>query len=129
MKIKTPDSKRSCMKGIAIGAILIILLAVGGVYLYLQQPQFRVDVPEYQAPVEQLVRAEQGWTDHERLHFHHPTQGTRLVPYDWFMALEHPCLSLFGCDLFTDKTYLARFGFLSSQTDSKLNPDGLPVGF
>jgi hypothetical protein len=38
-------------------------------------------------------------------------------------------LSLFGCDLLADKTYLARFGFLSSQKDSKLNPDGLPVGF
>jgi hypothetical protein len=117
------------MKWIAIGAILIVLLVVGGAYLYLQQPQFRVDVPEYQSPPEQFVRVEQGWTDDQHLHFHHTPQGTRLVPYDWFMALEQPCLSLFGCDLFADKTYLARFGFLSSQTDSKLNPDGLPIGF
>ncbi len=117
------------MKRIAIGAVLIILLLVGGAYLYLHQPQFQVDVPEYQNPPEQFIRAEQGWTDDQRLHFHHTPQGTRLVPYDWFMALEQPCLSLFGCDLFTDKTYLARFGFLSSQADSKLNPDGLPIGF
>jgi hypothetical protein len=45
------------------------------------------------------------------------------------MALEQPCLSLFRCAMFADKTYLARFGFLSSQADSKLNPDGLPIGF
>jgi hypothetical protein len=117
------------MKRIAIGLVLIILLVVGGAYLYLQQPQFRVDVPEYQPPPEQLVRAEQGWTDDQRLHFHHTSQGTRLIRYEWFVALEQPCLSLLGCDLFADKTYLARFGFLSSQTDAKLNPDGLPIGF
>jgi hypothetical protein len=117
------------MKRIAIGLVLIVLLVVGGIYLYLQQPQFRVDVPEYQPPPEQLVRAEQGWTDDQRLQFHHTPQGTRLIPYEWFIALEQPCLSLLGCELFADKTYLARFGFLSSQTDTKLNPDGLPIGF
>jgi hypothetical protein len=117
------------MKRIAIGLVLIVLLVVGGIYLYLQQPQFRVDVPEYQPPPEQLVRAEQGWTDDQRLQFHHTPQGTRLIPYEWFIALEQPCLSLLGCELFADKTYLARFGFLSSQTDAKLNPDGLPIGF
>jgi mono/diheme cytochrome c family protein len=117
------------MKRIAISALVIILLLVGGAYLYLHQSQFRVDVPEYEKPPEQLVRAEQGWTDDERLRFHHTPQGTRLVPYEWFMALEQPCLSLFGCDLFADKTYLARFGFLASQADSRLNPDGLTVGF
>jgi len=45
------------------------------------------------------------------------------------MALEQPCLSLFECDPFAEKTYLARFGFLNSQKDSKLNPDELPIGF
>ena len=117
------------MRRIAIVLIVIVLLLVGGAYLYLQQSQFRVDVPEYRKPPEQLVLAEQGWTDDQRLHFHHTSQGTRLVPYAWFMALEQPCLSLFGCDLFADKTYLARFGFLASAADPKLNPDGLPVGF
>jgi mono/diheme cytochrome c family protein len=116
------------MKWIAV-CILIVLLVAVGAYLYLRQPQFRIEIPDYQAPPEQLIRAEQGWTDDQRLHFHHTAQGTRLVPYDWFMALEQPCLSLFGCDLLADKTYLARFGFLSSQPDSKLNPDGLPIGF
>jgi mono/diheme cytochrome c family protein len=117
------------MKRIAIGAMLVVLLLVGAAYVYLNQSEFRVDVPEYQKPPELLVHAEQGWTDGQRLQFHHTAQGTRLVPYAWFMALEQPCLSLFGCDLFADKSYLARFGFLASQADSSLNPDGLPVGF
>jgi hypothetical protein len=63
-------------------------------YAYLQQPQFHVHVPEYQNPPGHFIRAEQGWTDDQRLHFHHTAQGTRLVPYDWFMALEQPCWSL-----------------------------------
>ncbi len=117
------------MKWIAIGATLIVLLLIGGAYLYLHQPEFQVDVPDYQSPPEQLIRAEQGWTDDQRLHFHHTPQGTRLMPYDWFLALEQPCLSLFGCELFRDPIYLARFGFLSSPSDSTLNPDGLPIGF
>jgi hypothetical protein len=102
------------MKRIAIAAVLIVLLLVGGTCLYLHQPQFQVSVPEFRNPPEQLVWAEQGWTDDQRLHFHHTSQGTRLVPYDWFIALEQPCLSLFGCELLADKTYLARFGFLFS---------------
>src|SRR6201995_352020 len=117
------------MKRIVTGAVLVVLLLAGCAYAYLQQPQFHVYVPEYQNPPEQFIHAEQGWTDTQRLRFHHTAQGTRLVPYDWFRALEQPCWSLFECDLFTSKTYLARFGFLTSQTDSTLNPDGLPVGF
>ena len=106
------------MKGKIIGAILIVLLLVVGAFLFLHSSQFQVMVPEYQKPPEQMVDAAQGWTEDQRLHFHHTPQGTRLVPYDWFMALEQPCLSLSGCDLLADKTYLARFGFLASPRDS-----------
>jgi hypothetical protein len=116
------------IKKLGIG-ILVVLLLAGCGFLYLHSCQFRVMVPEYQQPPEQLVRVDQGWSDDQRFQFHHTSQGTRLVPYAWFMALEQPCLSLFGCELFADKTYLARFGFLASTTESKLNPDGLPVGF
>src|SRR6266849_8930155 len=70
-EIQGQRSKRRSMKGILIGAIVIILLLVGGAYWYFHRPQFQVVVPEYQPPPEQLVRAEQGWTGDERLHFHH----------------------------------------------------------
>jgi hypothetical protein len=88
----------------------------------------RVDIPEYEAPGK-VVQLEQGWTGQQWFQFHHTPQGTRLLRYDWFVALEQPCLSLFECDLFSDATYLARFGFLASKKDPKLNPGGLPVGF
>lgn len=37
------------MKRIALGAVLLASLVVGRAYLYLNQPQFRVDVPEQRA--------------------------------------------------------------------------------
>ena len=117
------------MNGKIAVAILIVLLLAVGAFLFLHSSKFQVVVPEYQQPPEQLVHAEQGWTEDQRVHFHHTPQGTRLVSYDWFMALEQPCFSLFGCELFADKAYLARFGFLASQTEPTLNPDGLPIGF
>src|SRR5712671_1948520 len=98
------------MNGKVIVAILIVLLLVVGVFLFLHSSQFQVVVPEYQKPPEQMVHAEQRWTEGQRFQFHHTPQGTRLVPYDWFIALEQPCFSLFGCEPFADKTYLARFG-------------------
>jgi hypothetical protein len=109
-------------------ASLVILLILIGAFLTPVLRKFQVNVPEYQAPGE-LVRLPQGWTPSEWYRFHHTAQGTRLLPYRWFMALEQPCFSLFGCPSFADKTYLARFGFLDSKPDPELNPDGLPVGF
>jgi hypothetical protein len=116
-------------KRLAIFGILVLVALIVGGYLFLHSNQFTVVVPAYQAPPEQLVHLDQGWTEEQQLQFHHTAQGTRLVPYGWFMALEQPCLSLTGCEMFADKTYLARFGFLASKAEPKLNPDGLPVGF
>ena len=90
--------------------------------------ELEVDVPEYRRPPE-MVRLDQNWTEAQRKLFHHTPQGTRLVPYEWFKALEQPCLSPFGCGLFTDPAYLDRFGFIPSPADPEMNPDGFPVGF
>ncbi|HET6843163.1 MAG TPA: di-heme-cytochrome C peroxidase [Candidatus Angelobacter sp.] len=112
-----------------IAGVFILLLIVGGYFLYTKLNELSVVVPEYKAPPEQKVKLDQNWSDDQRHGFHYTPQGTRLLPYAWFMALEQPCFSIFGCEPFHEKTYLARFGFLEGDTDPKLNPDGLPVGF
>lgn len=106
---------------------LVGLVALLGVFLT-SCADLKVEIPEYEAPGK-IVRLDQGWNAQEWLEFHHTPQGTQLLPYQWFMALEQPCLSLFECDPLHDDAYLSRFGFLSSIKDEKLNPDGLPVGF
>jgi hypothetical protein len=114
-------------KLVIVGAVAALLVVAGTVVVPLLR-QVRVVVPAYQAPREVLY-LQQGWTADERRQFYHTAQGTRLLPYEWFMALEQPCLKLTACEPFAAKTYLGRFGFLESLPDPKHNPDGLPVGF
>ncbi|MGH9143738.1 MAG: di-heme-cytochrome C peroxidase, partial [Vicinamibacterales bacterium] len=111
---------------IAIGLVVVAALVYPLVNDKLEE--IRVHVPQYQRPAN-VVRLEQNWTPAQRKRFHHTPQGTRLVPYEWFKALEQPCLSLTGCGMFADPAYLDRFGFVPSEADPELNPDGLPVGF
>lgn len=68
--------------------------------------------------------------------YHHISQGTRTLPlpYDWFVNIEQPASSLFAMPFsskpkFIDSDYLLRFGFIRSQANPEINPDGLPIGF
>jgi hypothetical protein len=88
----------------------------------------KVDIPEYQKPGD-LVLLEQGWKAAQRTSFHYTAQGTQIMPYQWFIALERPCWWPFGCGKFADQEYLGRFGFIAGVKDDKLNPAALPVGF
>ena len=36
------------------------------------------------------VSLEQGWTAEQRTWFYTTTQGSRLLPYSWYLALEQP---------------------------------------
>ncbi|WP_426955561.1 di-heme-cytochrome C peroxidase [Muricoccus radiodurans] len=85
------------------------------------------NLPAYNPPGN-LTFAEQNWTDAQRRWFYHASQGTRLLPLSWFLALEQPELSLTGAPRFSAPDYLARFGFLPDPP-SAANPHGLPVGF
>jgi hypothetical protein len=62
---------------------------------------YRVVVPEYQRPPV-TVKLDQRWTDEQRQQFHHTPQGTRLLPAEWFRALEQPCFSPSGCGISAD---------------------------
>lgn len=111
----------------------IVLLAVAAAlglaawFVSTRLDDYRVVLPEFQRPPE-VVELDQNWTDEQRQQFHHTAQGTRLVPADWFRALEQPCFSPLGCGMLADPAYLSRFGFIPSHADD-LNPDGLPIGF
>lgn len=114
---------------VAVAAIVVYVVfdvyEVGGV----RMPRFeRVDeaVP---------LNAQQGWPDGWRPGqadwFHHASQGTRILPLDWFLSLEQPSLSPYHAPgKFVEAGYLRRFGFLPGAADDRLNPGGvLPLGF
>lgn len=65
---------------------------------------------------------DQGWDAGMRDAWHTTSQGSLMMPYDWWFALE----SESGGKQFKDT--LARFGILPGPS-SKINPDSLPFGF
>jgi mono/diheme cytochrome c family protein len=65
----------------------------------------------------------QNWDDATRQLFYTTTQGSRMIPYDWFMALEVSD----GTSLFV-QTRLPQLGYLPNN-NPLANPDRLPVGF
>ena len=67
----------------------------------------------------------QGWSSQIRQLFYHTPEGSRMMPYDWFMALE----SAGGQEMFAATTNLERYGFLKGEVSPTLNPGGLPIGF
>jgi len=109
-------------------AVVIVVIAVVVKKVRAVLAATHVEVPCYQKPGEPKTLP-QGWTDAQRTWFHHTPQGTQIMPYKWFLALEQPCLALWSCDKFSDQEYLGRFGFIAGTQDADLNPTGLPVGF
>ena len=67
---------------------------------------------------------DQNWTAQERAQFYSTPQGSRLVPYDWFLALEQADSET----PFRDHANILKYRHLP-QDPTAGNPDGLPVGF
>ncbi len=116
------------MKKLILGAaivILVILIVYGAKYF---RDNFTVELPEY-PPIGKVVWLEQNWTAEQRDWFHHADQGTQTfgIPYEWFIALEQPSLSLGTPGLLSDPAYLDRYGFIPDNAHPG-KPE-LPIGF
>ena len=115
---------------------VLVLLAVLVLLVVVAIDGFRVGsvkLPEV-TQVEKVVHLDQGWPDGwdvgGKQWFHHVSQGTFLIDYNWFLSLERPELSFVrSLKLFSSPEYLHRFGFIPSESNEEYNPDGLPVGF
>lgn len=70
------------------------------------------------------VYLEQNWTEEERQYFYFADQGSRLIPYDYFLNLEQADSK----QLFRSDDNMRRFGLITAPK-SQLNPDALPIGF
>ncbi|MFP7572027.1 di-heme-cytochrome C peroxidase [Marivita sp. S2033] len=64
----------------------------------------------------------QGWTEKNRFDWYWATQGSRLMPEDWFTALERAD----SAEPFSDVSYLTSFGFVAPPAGSDTDR---PVGF
>jgi uncharacterized protein (DUF2235 family) len=84
-------------------------------------------VPKIDRPKEVAWLA-QNWTEDQRNRYYHTAQGSELLPYAWFLALEQPRFTITGAPPFKDDSYLQGFGFIPDPVSDR-NPDALPVGF
>ena len=70
------------------------------------------------------VWLDQGWTHDESIEFYYRDQGSELVPYEWFLALEKADSE----ELFRSDEHMVALGYITQSASTK-NPDALPVGF
>ncbi|WP_377190480.1 di-heme-cytochrome C peroxidase [Ruegeria meonggei] len=66
----------------------------------------------------------QNWDSTQRQEFWFTDQGSRIIPYVWFLHLEQPN----GTARFSASDNLNKYRYLP-QNPTELNPDGLPIGF
>lgn len=71
-----------------------------------------------------VITLHQNWTDVEARGFYNMPQGSRLIPYDWFLNLEQPD----SVTLFRETDHLTSLGYIGRSADED-NLDGLPIGF
>jgi cytochrome c5 len=77
----------------------------------------------FDAPVTAVTYLEQGWDASESLWFYNTTQGSNLLPYDFFLELEQAA----GTELFRSNANINRYRYLPQQPTFS-NPHGLPLG-
>jgi hypothetical protein len=74
--------------------------------------------------VTKVVYLEQNWSPDESTRFYFTPQGSQIIPYDWFLALEQ----VDSTTPFLDSQNILKYRYLP-QNPGPMNPDGLPVGF
>jgi hypothetical protein len=163
-----------CLAGLLIAMAVVVAIAFGMAYFVPEKlrdialkikrdadlvAQLLPATLPLPSKIEQAYWLPQNWSAQQRYWFHHTSQGTATIPipYQWFLALERPELSIFYTSL-TDDDYLRRLGFIPSPSSKDFtgnapqygyhndtpkgdaaqlgwnpglpdNPTGLPVGF
>jgi uncharacterized protein (DUF2235 family) len=121
---KPPLLRRpSAIFGLAILAVAACCAGVVALFTIFH----RLELPDFERP-NTVVWLPQNWNGEQRNRYYHTAQGSELLPYGWFMALEQPRISITGAPPFRENSYLEKFGFIPDAI-SDVNPDGLPVGF
>ncbi len=106
-----------------IAAIAIAVLAWGLLgSIFAESAQARIK--DLDSAVGSVLTLDQGWSDGTREAYYFTDEGSRVLPYRWFLALERP----YSQEPFRSSEHMDSLRYLPSQVTKK-NPDGLPVGF
>ena len=78
-------------------------------------------------PVSRVVYLEQNWSPDQSMQFYFTSQGSQIVPYDWFLALEQPD----SAALFRDNQNILKYRYLAQNpgpTKSGWTAGGIRAG-
>ena len=121
------EANRMSYKKVILALLTFVFaIAITGCSL----PSFSQEGPEIQegdevvGAVEDVINLEQGWTEDTQESFYFTPQGSQIMPYSWFLALEQPSSQ----SLFRSDKNINALRYLPAKP-TKMNPDGLPVGF
>lgn len=119
--------------GIAVALLIVVLLVRSTTFFttsYYRVKENEADRGARVVPQDQLgdsfnkvVYLKQNWAPADSLWFYNTTQGSDLLPYDFFLVLEQKD----STELFRSDANMNRFRYLPQQKTSS-NPHALPVG-
>jgi len=116
-----PHQKSTVAKRVSV--VLIVLAIAVLVFGAIGYRMLFPVLPNVTAPKE-FVRLDQGWTPDQREKYYQTSQGSLIIPYSWFMALEQPGFG--NHKPFASEENLLRYDLVPDS--SAFNPDHLPVG-
>lgn len=128
LHLKSLKSKWLIRSALVVFFALAALFAGGKLYQHLDNDPDRgaigISQGAFGESYDTPVYLEQGWGITDSLWYYNVTQGSNLLPYDLFVALEQPDSE----QLFRSDANMDRYRYLP-QKPTFFNPDGLAVGF
>jgi hypothetical protein len=125
MPITQPLAVRARIARWTVAGLLLLVLGFAGWLAWPRLESPGIEIADG-APVQGdagAINLAQGWSHGTQANAWFTSFGSRLLPYDWFLALEQPDSDA----LFRDDVHLRSLGFLTSAA-TPANPDALPVG-
>ena len=111
-----------------VAILIVFFIILGGCddsQQPIDKPGIPTPVPEKPTKPKEVIFLEQGFSDDDRSAFYYLSQGSQLLPYAWFLALE----TSDDQTLFRSDDNMRALGYIPQVEDSDWNPDGLPIGF
>jgi hypothetical protein len=77
----------------------------------------------------QVAGIPQGWDASTVKQFHRQSQGCKIMPLSWLLALEQPVFTPFPVGRFAARDYVGRFGFIYESDQPPAAEPDLPIGW
>lgn len=131
------DWGKALIFGLSIGLFFfalpsVLVLLAGKAYQHADQHELRGAPSSFQGHFEddhnEIKYLDQGWDRSDSLWFYNVSQGSNILPWDFFLELEDIESTKAAPLLFRRNENLDRFRYLTQEA-SVFNPEGLPVGF